>query len=484
MEETTPLLGRAPSDACRARSIVTLLSLVVFCLSCFGSLSSVPLNRLLEDRLCRQYGAQYARLSFIDEQVCKTDTVQSQLAHLNGLLDTLEAVVGLLVAFPYGALSDKVGRKPIILLSITGFTLASAWMAFVLARDEVPIQTILLAPAFFLVGGGRHVTFSTLFSAVSDVTTHENRASAFVTISLGSFMGGVVGPVVSSSLMQIASPWLPFLASFSLGLLGAIILMLVPDTLLLGKQAPDDEDDDDDDYDKKAVPGSWQLRSHLSRLRAPFSMLQHPELVLVLFAFLAPVPMSTAANQFFVQYVSKRFAWSMADAGYLQSVRGAVNVLLLLVVLPCLSRLLKDRSLARLSAALMTLGCLLMAANSIPLVVGGLVVNTLGDGLAPLCRSLAANLVARHQQARLQTLIGIAEASSSLFAGPALAAALSAGMRWSGVWMGLPYFGLATFLFLTTLPLFFLAVPTRSWREQSKAKDDDASKACLEDSSV
>ncbi|KAF4591640.1 major facilitator superfamily transporter [Ophiocordyceps camponoti-floridani] len=457
MEETTPLLGRAHSS--RARSIVILLSLVVFCLSCFGSLGSVPLNRLLEDRICRQYGADYARLSFIDEQVCKADAVQSQLAHLNGLLDTLEAVVGLLVAFPYGALSDKVGRKPIILLSIAGFTLSSAWIAHVLAHEETSIQAILLGPVFFLIGGGRHVTFSTLFSAVSDVTTQENRASAFVTISLGSFMGGVIGPVVSSGLMQVASPWLPFLLSFGIGLIGAIMLLLVPETHPLGKHQEDEEPIDD----KTAVV----TRRPLSLLRASLSMLWHPKLALVLVAFLAPMPMSTAANQFLVQYISKRFGWSMADAGYLQSVRGAVNVLLLLAVLPCLSSLLKDRTLARLSAFAMTLGCLLMAGSSMPLLIIGLIINTLGNGLPPLCRSLAASLVAHHEQARLQTLIAMVEASGSLLAGPALAAALSTGMRMGGDWMGIPYFALAIFLFLTTFPLFLLSRPG----EMIKAKD-------------
>ncbi|RDA85478.1 hypothetical protein CP532_0019 [Ophiocordyceps camponoti-leonardi (nom. inval.)] len=468
MEETTPLLGR--QLAAPSRSTVILLSLVIFSLSCFSSVGSVPLNRLLEDRLCRQYGAHHARLSFFDERVCKADAVQSQLAYINGILETLEAVVGLLVAFPYGALSDKVGRKPVILLSIAGFTLGSAWTALILARDQATMQTILLAPAFFLIGGGRHVTYSTVFSAVSDVTTEKNRASAFVTISLGSFMGGVVGPVVSSGLMQVTSPWLPYLMSFAMGLLGAALLMLVPETL-----PPRNKDFEDDDDDDKSI-----FFSYLSRLRASLSMLKKPHLGLVLVAFLAPVPMSTAANQFFVQYVSKRFSWSMADAGYLQSVRGAVNVVLLLVVLPCLSNskalrslassssspAAKDRYLAQLSALALTLGCLLMAGESMPLVVAGFVVNTLGNGLAPLCRSLAAHLVAAHEQAGLQTLIAIVEASSSLFAGPALASALSAGMRKGGVWMGLPYLGLAVFLFFVTLPLF---VPGRT-RSRGKLK--------------
>lgn len=117
MEETTPLLpGEEGGDgggggsqqqgprcasffqARRPRTIYFLLSLMVFGLSFSGSLGEVPVTRLIEDNLCQRYYAARlngdTRHNKIDENLCKSDEIQSQLAYLNGWLPMIEAVVG------------------------------------------------------------------------------------------------------------------------------------------------------------------------------------------------------------------------------------------------------------------------------------------------------------------------------------------------------------------------------------------------------
>lgn len=100
MDETTALLGRSsPHKHARARkpqSIVFLLSLVLFFLSCADSLGAVPWTRLLEDAICRRFTIRNAAAPPVDEQSCKTDAVQSELAYLEGLPDTIEAAIGAL----------------------------------------------------------------------------------------------------------------------------------------------------------------------------------------------------------------------------------------------------------------------------------------------------------------------------------------------------------------------------------------------------
>ncbi|KJZ77052.1 hypothetical protein HIM_03373 [Hirsutella minnesotensis 3608] len=491
MKETTPLVRKQPahveapvSPPCRGRSpksIIFLLSVVVFFMSCSDSLSGVPSTRLLENNICRLYGVRDVTSAPIDERLCKTDELQSELAYMTGLLGTLEAMVGLLVAFPYGTLSDAIGRKPILLLSFAGFALSSAWTALVLAREQtIPAHTILFSPAFLFIGGGRCVTASALYSAVADVTTEENRATGFLTISFGSLLGSFVGPLLSSSLMQISSPWIPYLMSFAMILVGAFIMLFVPETLHLGSTSTSKE---------KQSYRVRHLYRYIAQLKESLDILRQPALAILLIVFLAPLPMSTATGQFLVRYISKRFDWSLAAAGYLLSVRGMVNMLLLLAILPYLSTVLrsrgrdgvaKDRTLAQLSAIAMAIGCLLMAGPNIFIVIGGLIVNTLGDGLAPLCRSVAASLVNFEHTAKLQTLIGIIELTSSLFAGPSLASLLSVGMDLQGPWLGLPYMGLAVFLSVMTFPLFLYTVP-QSNGSPSATSDSDSPFPCLQD---
>ncbi len=90
------------------RRIVMLLSIVIFFFASAGSLFSSPLTRILEDNLCQHhFGKVEQRNTPIDEKLCKTDKIQSELAYLLGFMSALEAIVCLAVAFPYGILSDK-----------------------------------------------------------------------------------------------------------------------------------------------------------------------------------------------------------------------------------------------------------------------------------------------------------------------------------------------------------------------------------------
>lgn len=76
----------------------------------------------------------------------------------------------------YGLTFCRIGRKPIILLSLVGFTLSSAWIGLVLALGQkVPIHMILFSPAFVVIGGGSCVIISALSSAVADVTSEDTR---------------------------------------------------------------------------------------------------------------------------------------------------------------------------------------------------------------------------------------------------------------------------------------------------------------------
>lgn len=262
---------------------------------------------------------------------------------------------------------------------MTGYFLSSAWTALVLWRHEtLPPHAVLFSAMFFL-GGGRCVVAPAVNSAVSDVTTDDQRhvlrldcrvarvadlgfcrAAGFLTIMLGNLAGFFIGPFVSSGLMGITSPWVPYLFSFAVALLGAATLLWIPETWSPEKSGVDKQEL----MDNKAES---MLKRHLGRslvqLKESLGILRQPALAMVLVTFLAPMPVTAAMSQFLVQYVSKRFQWSLAAAGYLLSLRGIVNMLLLLVILPGLSTTLlawaaargqsgaaKDRILAQLLA--------------------------------------------------------------------------------------------------------------------------------------
>jgi len=92
----TPFLARTP------RSIVLLLSLNILCLATGGSLSIVPVTRILEGILCHgYYDGLREQDGSIDERLCKIDEIQSKLAYLNGILSMIEAIIGMLANSNY-----------------------------------------------------------------------------------------------------------------------------------------------------------------------------------------------------------------------------------------------------------------------------------------------------------------------------------------------------------------------------------------------
>lgn len=205
-------------------------------------------------------------------------------------------------------------------------------------------------------------------------------------------------------------------------------------------------------------------------------MVRQPSLSIILFAFLCPVPVAIATSALFIQYVSKRFDWSMAAAGYLLSVRSMVNIFVVLIVIPGLSKLLvsgilvkgfsageKDRLLAQASAFALAVGFLLLGGTNMPIVITGLIIKTLGAGLPSLCRSLASYHTSSQNTSKLQTVIGITETIGLLVAAPALAWMFSLGMKFGGVWMGLPYVVMSGYLFVTAVALCFVKLPTYSF---------------------
>lgn len=95
-------------QARKPSTVVWIVCVIIFVVAGSGGFMVIPLTRVFEDIFCRQYyGVPQILGEPIDESQCKADEIQSKLAYLFAINNSLTAGVGCLAAMPWGIAADK-----------------------------------------------------------------------------------------------------------------------------------------------------------------------------------------------------------------------------------------------------------------------------------------------------------------------------------------------------------------------------------------
>lgn len=122
-------------------------------------------------------------------------------AEMYGLFSTVWALMQFLFSPLLGVLSDRFGRRPVILISCLGLGLDYIFMAL------APSLTLLFIGR--TISGITSATISTGFAYIADVTPEQERAKAFGLVGVSFGLGFVVGPAIGG-LLGSFDPRLPF----------------------------------------------------------------------------------------------------------------------------------------------------------------------------------------------------------------------------------------------------------------------------------
>ncbi|KAL3421494.1 ATP synthase F0 [Phlyctema vagabunda] len=516
--ETTLLLGasydddgdistqdvKATSTSRGPLKIILLIATITLIFDIAGYASYAPQLEIFEKIICREYYAHEAQAtkggSIIDprDYDCKIAPIQAELAILNGWKDGLDTIpgkfidsnlqsqslftainqaTGILLALPFGALADRIGRKPVFLLGIFGCLLSDAYIKVICWISPVlPIRSIWFSSVFYLIGGGAQTGAALMYVMVADICPPDKRATAFSQLQAAALISEVVATPVSAALMSV-DPWLPFLIGFGLTITGALLALLIPETLVIKQKA------------RSTIPTGQvnEVAASSSEPTAPHSLvgsvwkelkiLGHSaaglwkdlNVILILVVFFVSY-LGRQSVTLILQYASKRYHWTIAEASYLMSLRGSVNLLVLLVLLPAISVFLesrhsfstarKDKILTQASLCLLCVGLLVIAFAFRPaLIFLGLIIFALGSAIVVTARSLIADLVEKERLGTVFSAIGVATSAGMLVAGPLLANAYRWGLYLGTFWMGLP--------FLTASVLYIIALISVSFTKVS-----------------
>jgi DHA1 family tetracycline resistance protein-like MFS transporter len=188
-----------------------------------------------------------------------------------------------------GNLSDRFGRRPVLLASLLGFGVDYLFSAFA--------PTIGLLFVGRLVAGITGASFTTASAYIADVSTPEKRAANFGLVGVAFGLGFIIGPVIGGILGKYDVHY-PFLAAAGLALLNALYgYFVLPESLALENRRPFDF--------KRANPlGTLlQLKKYKSVIGLAAS------LFLVYFA-------AQAVQTVWTFYTMDKFKWSEDMVGY------------------------------------------------------------------------------------------------------------------------------------------------------------------------
>src|ERR1700690_26289 len=158
------------------------------------------------------------------------DNDTASAARIFGVFGTAWALMQFFFSPILGGLSDRFGRRPVVLLSNFGLGLDYVLMA--------------LAPslAWLFVGrvisGITSASVSTAFAYIADVTPPEQRATMFGKIGVAFGAGFILGPAVGG-LLGGMDPRLPFWVAAGLSFANALYgLLILPESLPAGRRPP------------------------------------------------------------------------------------------------------------------------------------------------------------------------------------------------------------------------------------------------------
>jgi len=318
----------------------------------------------------------------------------AQLGWLVGSFSLVQLFSGPLM----GKLSDRVGRRPVLLISIIGtalgyFITGAAWAPWMLFLGRI-------------IDGASGGNIATAQACIADVTPPEDRSKAMGHIGAAFGLGFIFGPAIGGVLSHHFGVAAPFHFAGALSLLNAVFVWLrLPETLSEEKRL----------HPSEPAP----LREVFAGGRAKF-------IGLLLAATLVSTTGFASIHLLFALFCQDHVGYTLKQTGYAFAYVGFIAVL---VQGGLLRRLLKrdgmEKPVALAGAALLALSFWMMPRIPIentPAFLAVSAILALGNGL--LVPTLSG-MTSRHVHGRAQgRVLGLAQAAGSLgrFLGPALAA--------------------------------------------------------------
>ena len=309
-----------------------------------------------------------------------------------GWLTFAYAITQFVCAPILGNLSDKYGRRPVLLFSLFGFGIDYLFLSFAPTIEWLFVGRI--------IAGVTGASFSTATAYIADISTNENRAQNFGMVGAAFGLGFIIGPVIGGLLGQFG-PRVPFYAAAGLCLLNWLYgYFVLPESLSADH--------------RRAF--SWKRANPVGSL---LHLRKYPALSGLIIALVLVYIAAHAVQSNWSYFTMYRFNWTEKlvgiSLGVVGLLVGAVQGGLIRVVNP---RLGNERSIY-LGLLLYSIGMLLFAfATQSWMMFAFLVPYCLGGIAGPALQSIISGHVPPNEQGELQGALTSLMSATSIIGPP------------------------------------------------------------------
>jgi DHA1 family tetracycline resistance protein-like MFS transporter len=352
----------------------------------------------------------------------------STAAAWSGYLMALYALLQFFLAPVFGNLSDRFGRRPLLLLSLFAFG-----VDFLLTGLATTMTWLFIGRAFAGVFGASYATAN---AYIGDISSDYNRAKNFGLIGAAWGSGFTLGPVIGGFVAEHLGVRAPFFVAAALALSNvAFGWFALPESLPKALRRPFEW--------KRANPfGAFRSLAHLPAVTG---------LLLAVFLYQMAHDSLPAVWMFYTQL---KFGWGPAEVGWSLTFVGVMTVIVMGGLTGTVVPKLGERRSIMLGFTLMTVG--FVAYAFVPLgwmIYPAIAVGSLGGIANPAMQSVMSRQVGPSSQGELQgavaSLASIAAILSPLFMTQLFSHYSSPGA--AVVFPGAPYLVSGVFVFACVL---------------------------------
>lgn len=316
----------------------------------------------------------------------------SEAAKYGGWLMFSFAIMQFLFAPVLGGLSDRYGRRPVLLASLFGFGIDYILLAIA--------PTIGWLFAGRIIAGITGASITTANAYIADISTPEKRAQNFGLVGAAFGLGFIIGPVIGGVLGQFGSR-VPFYAAAGMTLLNWLYgYFVLPESL-------------DQEHRR---PFSWKRANPAGSL---IQLKKYPALIGLFMALFLVYLASHAVQSTWSFYTMEEFGWNEAQVGYslgfVGLLVGLVQGLLIRVINPKLGA----KKSVYIGFTLYCIGLLLFAfATKGWMMYVFLVPYCLGGIAGPSLQGILSNQIPRNEQGELSGMVTSMMSLTAIFGPP------------------------------------------------------------------